>query len=320
MATASTVGSEREPWERTETKLVRPFKSTEDYLDDVALRLYGDSEFLTEHLIQVESVDFERLGVALRLAKPPKGFEDMVGVGLDELRLIVSIEDRTLKQAVVLRSVALGEVNDGMLELDDAKDAVSWSGEIRVHVAVVLAKRRKLVVGLAHRVGSWVARKTFSIARTRDTASLNIQPVDEAWFQARGLPPSTTYFVEILDTDLNQTCDQFPQLVHVYISKTLNATLSREQESPTTRALVKMIYVDVVSSVLTVGYSNLKGDVLASSILSVVAGRLSRATGFGEKKLVEYATENNGTQLKAIVQAEAELTKNMIAALGRRSG
>lgn len=95
----------------------------------------------------------------MRLSKPPNGFDDVVGVGLDELRLIVSIEDRTVKQSAVLRSFALGKVNDGVLELDDAKEAASWSGETRVHVAVVLAKQRKVVVGLAHRVGSWVARK-----------------------------------------------------------------------------------------------------------------------------------------------------------------
>lgn len=318
MATATTAGSERKAWERTETKVVRPFRSAEDYLEDVAFRLYGDSEFLTERFIQVESVDRERLGVALRLSKPLKGFDDEVGVGLDELRLIVSIEDRTVKQSAVLRSFTLDDVNDDVLELDEAKEVASWSGETRVHVAVVLAKQRKVVVGLPHRAGSWVARKTFSIARTRDTASLNIQPVDEAWFQARGLPASTTYFVEILDTDLNQPCDQFPELVQVYISKNLNAALSREDDSATTRALVKTIYVDVVSSVLTVGYLNLQGDAQASSILSVVSGRLSKATGVGEKKLAEYAKENSGGRLKAVVQAEAELTKNMITATGRR--
>lgn len=321
MMAAKAEGTEiRKRWEREESKVVRPFRSADDYLKDAAFRLYEDADFAEGPVLQTDSVDKDRLAPAIQLAAPPKELEELVGAPLKDLSLFVSIEDRILKQATALHTHKITDVNGEIIELGEAaKETASWAGDTRLHVAVVLSKDRVAAVGLAHRAGSWVAKKTFQITRTRDNATFSITPVDEAWFTKRGLPALTTFYVDMLGQDLNQPCDSMPDLVKVYISQALNAALARDEDSPVAKALIKGIYVDVVSTILSAGYINLEGDVLPDSILDVVSGRLTKATGISQKKLMEYAKENSGARLRAVVQAEAELTRSMVAASGRRS-
>jgi hypothetical protein len=306
-------------WEREESKVVRPFKADDDYLKEAAFRLYADADFEQGPVFHIDSIEKERLAPAVRLGTPPKDFAELVGIVAKDLSLLVSIEDRVFKNTVVSRDIHFDDIADGIIELgDDAVESASWMGDTRIHLAIVLTKNRKAAVGLAQRAGSWVAKKTFQITRTRDNANFSIVPVDENWFKSRGLPPSTTYYVDMLGADFNQPCDAMPELVKVYIAQSLNTALARDEESPIARALIKSIYVDVVTSILTVGFAALQSDVLPNSILDVVATRLTKATGVPEAKLMQFAKDNSGTQLQAIVQAEAELTRTMIAASGRR--
>lgn len=320
MAAKAEITEIRKRWEREESKFVRPFKSADDYLKDAAFRLYEGAEFAEGPVFQVDSVDRERLAPAIRLAAPPIELEELVGAPMKDLLMIVSIEDRVLKRSTVLQTRKIAEVTGEVIELgDDVREATSWAGDTRLHIAVVLSRDRKAAVGLAQRAGSWVAKKTFQITRMRNNATFSITPVDEAWFQTRGLPASTTYYVEMLGQDLNQPCDSMPDLAKVYISQSLNAALARDEDSAITKALIKGIYVDVVSTILAVGYCNLEGELVPDSILDVVSARLTKATNTSYIKLTEYARENNGARLRAVIQAEAELTRIMLAASGRKS-
>ncbi len=178
----------RKRWEREESKVVRPFKSADDYLKDAAFRLYEGDAFSEGPVFQVDSVDRERLVPAIQLAAPPMELAELVGVSMKDLLMIVSIEDRVLKQATVLQTHKIAEVTGEVIELgNDVREATSWVGDTRLHIAVVLSRDRKAAVGLAQRAGSWVAKKTFQITRMRNNATFSITPVDEAWFQTRGL-------------------------------------------------------------------------------------------------------------------------------------
>lgn len=319
MATAEGINEYIRHWEREESKVVRPFKSADDYLKDTALRLYVDDDFEERPVIQVDSIDRERLFPSIQLSAPPEELEEIVGAPLKDLTLFVSIEDRVLKNNTVLHSANLANAKTEVIELgESAREYASWAGDTRIHISAVLSKNRKAPVGLAYRAGSWVAKKTFSITRTRDNANFSINPVDEAFFKSRGLPPRTTYFVEMVSTDLNQPCDTMPDLVKVYMNQAVHAALARDEDAPLSKALIRSIYVDVVTNILTVGFTTLQGEVLPNSILDVVSTRLTKATGIPPAKLTQFAKDNTGTQLQAIIQAEAELTRVMVAASGRR--
>lgn len=312
-----------ERWHKQESRPVRPFRSADEYLRDVGLRLYADQEFVVAQSIHTDAVDVERLNLALRVPTPPTNFQELVGIPASALRLVVILEDRIFKDSEVVLNEQLIDGGGAMRIIDiprDAESAPIWTGDIRVHVAVVLADARPGEIGTAQRVGSWVARKTFFIGKVRDSASFAIEPVEPEYFQKQHLPKTTTYLVEIADSDLNQGCENLPDLVKVCLAKEVHTALARDEESPMARALIKSIYVDVVTTVLATGYANLdmRDDVRPDSILDVVTTKLSKSTGISKDKLRVLAGQNAGARLRAIVQADAELSRALVSAAQRR--
>lgn len=311
--------AKRAAWERQESRVVRPFKSAGDYLSGCRIRLYSDEDFVDGPVVNVDGVDRERLSVALKVPTPPSNLEKVVGAELGELSLIISLEDKTFKNSLVLLSKKLGEHRGDTIELAEADERISWASGTQIHVAVVLSRNRKAGVGLARRAGSWVAKKTFVLKAPNDTATFRIEGVNEDYFRKLGLPGSTTYFVSIQDPDLNQSPENVPQLVKVFMHESVYAALARDEESVTAKALVRNIYVDVTSTILSAGFSAVGGEIDPNGILGLVSKRITKATGIPIEKLRKFATDNGGAQLRAVIQAEASLSKSVIAAASRRA-
>jgi len=322
MATKNESIELKKRWEREESKIVRPFKSADDYLRNAMFRLYADASFEPHPVIQVDSVDKQRLSPSIQLDPPPRNLEDLVGIPIKDITLLVSIEDRVLKNTMVLHNAKLAGDEASVIELgEEARECACWTGETRVHIAAVLSKSRNAAAGIAQRVGNWIAKKTFHVTRIRDNATFNIIPVDEEWFKSKGLPASTAYYVDMLSSDLNQPCESMPELVKVYMNSTIHSTLARNEDSSVTKAIIRGIYVDVAATILTIGYNNLEAesDLSPDSILGVVSKRLERETGITEARLMQYAKEGGGAQLRPVIQAEAEFTRSILGAAARRA-
>lgn len=310
-------------WHRQESRPVRPFRSAAEYLADVGLRLYPDEEFKNGDSVQIASIDKDRLAIAVKVPPVPVNIEDLVGISPNALRLVVTLEDRAFKDSGVAVNVALADIAGASRIFDiggEIASLMSWAGETRVHIAVVLSEARIGEVGTAQRVGSWVARKTFSVGNPRDTASFSIDAVEPEYFEKRGLPSATTYLVEINDPDLNQSCVNLPDLVKVSLAKDVHAALARDEESPMAKALIRSMYVDVVTTVLATGYASLGAGtaVEQDSILDVVTTKLVKSTGMSAEKLRLLAGETAGSQLRAVVQADIEFSRALISAAQRR--
>ena len=310
-------------WRRQESRPVRPFRSAGDYLSQVGLRLYADDEFKSVDGIYVNSIERERLALAIKIPRAPDDLEEVVGIPLKDLRLAVTLEDRAFKDSGVGLNVPLSEVSGASQIFDIDADTValmSWAGETRVHVAVVLTRNRNGEVGTAQRLGSWGASKTFGIGNPRDTASFQIDAVDPSYFESRNLPAETTYLVEINDSDLNQSCENLPDLVKISLAKEVHGALAKDEDSPMAKALIKTIYVDVVTTVLATGYVNMgkREPLQEGGILDVVTTKLVKSTGISAERLRVLAEENAGSQLRAVVQADVELSRALISAAQRR--
>jgi hypothetical protein len=310
-------------WLRHESRPVRPFRSARDYLTEVGLRLYADEDFKANEILQISAIEQDRLLMAVKVPAVPSNFEELVGVPINSLKLVVTLEDRIFKDSVIAASIPLSDLDSvaKILEFDsEAVAMMSWAGETRVHIAVVLSEPYNGEVGTAHRVGSWVARKSFSVGNPRDTASFAIDAVEPDYFEKRLLPANTTYLVEISDPDLNQSCDNLPDLVKVSLAKDVHAALAKDEESPMAKALIKAIYVDVVTTVMATGYANLGVGmpVMPDSILDVVTSKLTKSTGLSAERLRILAGETAGSHLRAVVQADIELSRALISAAQRR--
>lgn len=106
-----------ELWEREESKVVRPFRSIDDYLADAEVRLHDNGDFLKGPVIPTESIDVGNLSLALKIAAPPPNLEDLVKAPRKDLALAISLEDRTLKTSAIVRAVPLDELDGDVIEL-----------------------------------------------------------------------------------------------------------------------------------------------------------------------------------------------------------
>lgn len=310
-------------WRKQESRPVRPFRSAKDYLDDVGFRMYADEDFATDETIQTGAIEAGKLALSVRVPASAANLEELVGVPPDLLQLVVTVEDRTFKDSEVAAKVSMVEASGKTHILDlevGAVNRLSWAGETRVHVAIVLTEPRAgSEVGTAQRVGAWIARKTFSIGKLRDSSTFAINAVEPDYFEKLGLPAATTYLIEIADPDLNQSCENLPDLVKVSLARDVHSALARDEDSPMSRALIKSIYVDVVTTVLATGYANLVGDVQPDSILEVVVSKLAKSTGLSAERLRLLAKDSAGAQLRAVVQADIELTRALVSAAQRKA-
>lgn len=181
-------------WQKQESRPVRPFRSAKDFLDDVGFRMYADEDFKKDEAMQTGNVELSKLALAVRIPSGVLNFEEVVGVPTDLLRLVVTIEDRTFKDSEVAVNTPMSEVgaNVRVLELDaEAVERLSWAGETRVHVAVVLAEARNGgEVGTAQRVGAWVVcvRQTHVDRRWRSWLPISLQRQEWAASDAAAAP------------------------------------------------------------------------------------------------------------------------------------
>lgn len=311
--------TDRPLWRRSEARTVRPFRTLGDHLDGVGLRLTPDADFATADVVALENELLSRIAPEIRLPPPPSDIEDSVGIPPRDIHLLVSVEDRVFKNTVVAARIPLEDI-PGVVEFDrDALAGVSWAGETRIHVALVLAGDRDGEVGTAQRDGSWIARKTFKLARLRDLRTFRIDSVPPEYFTNQGLPESTTYLVEILDDDLNQSCELLPDLVKVSVHAQAHAALARDEDSPVGQALLRHIFVDVVTAVLTTGFRTLAGELDERSILAVVSKRLAQSTQSTLEDVRALAKARDDAKLRALVQSHVQLTRALTTAVQRRS-
>ncbi len=302
-------------WLRTEARTVRPFRYSEELLKKSGIRLYPEDDFVDGDVINKDDFDLARLAPEIRLDFNPDAIKEQLGLEQEQVRLIVSLEDKALKQTLLAQSMTIDEcAANEIVEIPSSVcRRLSWVGETKILISLVLANDRKADLGEATLAGNWLARKEVSVARARDTATFPIEIVSGDWFKGRGLPIETTYYVEILGDDFNQPCEQLPEMVKVYVNEAVNQVLARAEDTPAGRALVRSIYCDTAATILSHGFDNLDQGVelLQDGILQVVAERLADATGLELSAITRMAKEagSGASKLRALLQTESGLTK-----------
>lgn len=313
MDTIATNAAPQKKWLRTEARTVRPFRYSENLLQKTGFRLYPGDDFIETDSIQKDEIEIDKLHPEIRFDFSPASLTEQLGLTPDQVRLIVSIEDRALKQTLLAVNLTIAEcaASEIVAIPQNVCRRLSWVGETKVCVAIVLANARKADLGEATLAGNWLARKEVSITRVRDTATFPIAIVPPDWFNSVGLPTETTYYVEMLAEDFNQPCEQLPEMVKVYVNETVNQMLSRAEDSAAGRALVRSIFCDTAATILAVGFANIEPgtELVKNGVLQVVADRLSDATGLERTAITKMAKEPGASKLRALLQTETGLTK-----------
>jgi hypothetical protein len=308
-------------WTRTESRRVRPFRDMRDYLRDSALRLHSDDEFTVNETLRADQVDASRLEPAILPCLPNVDISEHVGIPADSLSFVVIVEDSFIKKSTILYQSRLDNSIDDSITFDPERirQTATWGVDTKIHLAVVLTENRESAPGVANRAGSWIAKKTFRLARDISLSRFPIEPVGKDWFVRFGLPADTTYFVWVRNpTGFNDPTAELQDVVEVKINESLAAALVRDENSLTSRAIVTNIYTDIVTTILSVGISEVDEGASPDTVLEAAVERLAQRTGLSPQTIYDWARLPDDNRLRAAVQAEAELTRRLISAARRR--
>jgi hypothetical protein len=303
-----------ESWNRSEARIIRPFRTADDALEGCALRLTDEMDFQESETLETEGVRFEALAPAIRLDR------DLVEVALglelrpDELELVIIAEDNVLKQSTVLFRRAVSDLEPGEVQRVEDVDGLrrfGWKTETQVTVSLVLSQDRRPEGLRARRAGNWLAKKVFKVKAEKHVSNFATIVIQPSEFPSRfNLPEATSYFVDVLG-DLRDPIAEVESVVKVYVNAKVAQTLAAEH-SAVAKALAVMLFAEIVTTVLATGFapgSQLDDEPAPDSILGAITQRISKATGVSPGTIAAYGREAGAAQLRALVQAATDMTK-----------
>lgn len=319
MNTQNTAIKPQKRWQRTESRTIRPIHYSEDLLHNTAIRLKETEDFIDNvDSIQRDEIDLAELSPELLFRFSVEDVESQLGLDPDLLRLLVSIEDKALKKTVLAHTCRFDEEFESQILIPkDIVDSLSWSGDTKINIAVVLADDRNASVGQASHAGQWLAMKTISVIRERNSATFPIEVVNGEVFVAKGLPPDTTYYVEIVSDLFNDPASAMNDLVRIYVNESINPTLDKAKDNSAGRALLLNMYCDAAASILEAGYAPLESasEIEEGSILKTVTDKLSASTGISPENIFKLSKDLGGSsRLRALLQSECGLSRTLSSA------
>lgn len=311
-------------WRRTESKTIRPFQHSDEVLSATGFRLSDDFEFQDGvDVFQNDGLIKSQLAPEFLIKLSAIDIENSLGLNADLLKLVISVEDKALKQIIVFHES--NHFDDEEIEIKVPQDVVnrlSWSGDTKFTIAIVLADDREPVIGQASEAGQWLAKKIVSVIKERHTASFPFEVISRDEFEKKGLPKDTTYFVDIFLDDFNDPDVAMNEMVKIFVNETVVSVMNKAEETASGRALLLNIYCDAAASILDVGYAKLKSvdQLQEGSVLHTVSDKLSASTGVSIEDIFAMTKRlGGGCRLRSLLQSECQLTKTLTSATFTRS-
>lgn len=295
---------------------MRPFKDSEDILSEVGFRLFDRDEFSVEEVLCKENMVSDQVMPAFKLDFDAEKIENDLCIPVDSVRLIISVEDRLLKKRILHTDMSASQAKSQRIDLSpDFCHQFSWVGPMRFTVALVLAENRKAPLGEASRAGNWLAKKEFVLSMTKDSSLFRIESVPPERFEQFGLLRDTAYFVHILTEDFNQSFEDLSGLFTIYMNESVSLMLSRTEESKHGQALARIVYSDIVATILGTcfSYLSLDEEVQVGGFLHTAIDRISKNTGIETRSIVAMGREPGNCRLRALLQSETGLTKALVS-------
>lgn len=304
-------------WDRSESRVFRPFRDAGSYLRNTMLRLHDEDAFSPDERRRIDDIDPNQVAPTIWITENAPDFGKQVGIPAEDLRLIIIVEDRLFKRSTVVleRQIPASSV-EIRLPVDEMQVA-SWKSDTQIHVAIVLACDRESETGLARRRGSWLAKKSFRVSRSSGVSRFPIKTAPKEWFVSQHLPATTAYFLEVFDDLAIEAEDELRGAIEVVINENVLNALSRNPRSRISRTLTEYMYTDIVTNVLIAGFDGLHERPEERSALASIVDRVSKSVGISPDRIRIAANERRRTELSAIVQAHARLDRAIIEASRR---
>lgn len=301
-------------WRRTESRVVRPFTSVEAALKEVRFRLRAYEEFDDRTSFDASEVELRDIRPEFALHVQAPELEAARPLVPADLSLVIRFSDPRLRRSELVFESGLDALPETWSVPPAVQDRFSWKFGLTASVALVLRGNRSPQPGLPFMRGHWIARKDFSVRSTPERRTFPIERWTAEDFARRGLPRDAVYWIEFLTDDLNTRFDDPSDALRVCLRADVYDALVETEDSPSGRAVAKMIEAEILAEVLWRGLDNLesreeieKGGLLHSALTRVE--KATKANREGLRKLVTQKKELSS--LRAFAQAAVDARKDL---------
>lgn len=314
---------------RSESRVVRPFANlgqVGEALDATTLLLNGEpleadtitrtAEELASDQYQLEiSIDLELVGRAV----------EAMGIPDVDTGLVVIATGRTLKATAVLVRENVGLGSSPRTVLLDRAEYPEIFGDARgfsVRCAVVLLRDLEPAPLKAHRAGTWLARRDFSVLLESDAiGGFNPTRMTMEMRESLGLPQGTVSFVHFKGPLLE--AESLNESVDFLIDEDVHDLLYLDQNSPMGQALQIQFALDFViattrsllAEMQESGLLDVEEDVLQTQTPAAVFLRNAASLAGLALKDLASTLDNDPERLRSLLQSSLELKEPVAAGL-----
>jgi hypothetical protein len=301
-------------WRRTESRVVRPFRSVEAALTDVRLKLRADAEFDDRTSFDASELDSGDIRPEFELNVQADALEAVRPLTAADLSLAIRLTDAKLRRSELVFESGIEVLPRTWTVPPEVKDRFSWKFGLTASVALVLKANRPPEPGLPYMRGHWIARKDFSIRTLVERRTFPIERWPAEEFARRGLPRDTVYWIEFMTDDLNDRFDDPSEALRVCLRADVYDALVDNEETPAGRAVMKLIEAEILAEVLWRGLDALEAcdDIARGSLLHTAVAKVVKATGTNEQALRQVVTKKRElSTLRTFAQAAVDVRRDV---------
>lgn len=288
-------------WLRTERRRVRPVPTSNSSLA-VKMRLNPEGQWL-EAGSAAEIDDQDAVIPVLEFQARDHDLKEL-GVDPNQARVIVRISQSKLHQAEIVAEWPCSSLPKVWQLPADRADRVAWGSGVILTAAVVLKCRHDSFPYS----GAWIARSDFYIRGRRRGYEFDVQRWDAAEFRRRGLPGTTTFWVDLTAVNFNDPPEDAASDVVLAILDRVYDELTRAGTTRASKAIQMMIMVEAITDMILEGVAGLEGpEPTEDSLLHALIARVASAADRSEGDVLKWARDSDRAKIRALVQAASKL-------------
>lgn len=292
-------------WKRSEARVVRPYRTADECLYGVRLRLQAAADFDERTFFDTKEVDLSDLLPEFFLAVDPTVLDSATDLAPADTKLVIRLTDKRLHRSEIVFASPLNSLPETWRLPVEVKNRFAWSFGIDITVAVVLGASRPMTPGQPHMRGQWLARKDFSVHARTERRRVALEKWTEDDFAAQGLPRETVYWIRFSADDLNQRFDDMEEAFVICVAASVYDALAVGSDASPARASMSLIAADVLAEVVSKGLKELDSvdQLQHGSLLQASLASIEKATGAQPAKLQRLVTDGDLSAVRAFAQA-----------------
>jgi len=225
---------------------------------------------------------------------------------------ITALQPFLKKTCVVVTLPLSGKLPDEVAIGDEVLSKLGGGSNMKVEVALCLAKRLPKKAGNPFLSGHWLSKKSFALRAPKIAEDFEIQPMDdEAWKQI-GWPAKTLYSVDYLG-GFNEPAAKDRQLAKVRVHADIHKKLTAESNQRLAKPIMASLAAEITSQVVAASFSDWEhaDEVVPQSPLAAFLKRINRVQTTSFEDLKRLARQPGMPKLKALLHSDQQSVRSI---------